>query len=47
MPSIDLSQKVKEKLEGFKDKEGCKTFSEAVNLLLLYYDQKESQTTND
>jgi len=45
MPSIDLSRKVKERLEKFKDNEGCKTFSEAVNVLLLYFDQKDSQTT--
>ncbi len=46
MPSIDVSQKVKEKLEKFKDDEGCKTFSEAVNILLRYFEQKKSQTTN-
>ena len=34
MPTIDITQKVKEKLDKFKEKEGCKTYSEAVNLLL-------------
>ncbi|MGQ4875777.1 MAG: hypothetical protein ACP6IY_17065 [Promethearchaeia archaeon] len=34
MPTIDLNEKVKEKLRKFKNREGCKTYSEAVNLLL-------------
>ncbi len=34
MPAIDLTKKVKEKLDVFITEEGCKTYSEAVNLLL-------------
>ena len=43
MVQVDLTDIVKEKLERFKEKEGCKTFSEAVNLLLTLYsmDQKD------
>ncbi|MFX0073293.1 MAG: hypothetical protein ACFFAO_19615 [Candidatus Hermodarchaeota archaeon] len=44
MPAVDLTEKVKEKLELFKDKEGCKTYSEAVNLLLQYYDLHHQDT---
>ena len=41
MPSIDLSSKVKEKLEKIKEEYGCKTFSEAVNIFLLMYEEKK------
>ncbi len=41
MPSIDLSPKVKEKLEKIKEEYGCKTYSEAVNILLLIYEEKK------
>ncbi len=33
-PQIELSEIVKKKLEKYKEKEGCKTFNEAVNLLI-------------
>ena len=33
-PQIELSEIVKNKLEKYKDIEGCKTFNEAVNLLI-------------
>ena len=33
-PQIELSEIVKNKLESYKEKEGCKTFNEAVNLLI-------------
>lgn len=45
MPSIDLSSKVKEKLEKIKEEYGCKTFSEAVNILLLMYEEKKRTDT--
>ncbi len=41
MASIDLSPKVKEKLEKIKEEYGCKTYSEAVNILLLIYEEKK------
>ena len=41
MPSIDLSEKVKKKLDKIKEEFGCKTFSEAVNILLLMYEEKK------
>jgi len=34
MSSMKISKIVKEKLEKYKEREGCKTLSEAVNLLL-------------
>lgn len=34
MSNMKISRVVKEKLEGYKNKEGCKTLSDAVNLLL-------------
>jgi hypothetical protein len=34
MVQIELDKIVKNKLESYKDKEGCKTYSEAVNVLL-------------
>ena len=33
-PQIELSEIVKSRLEIYKEKEGCKTFNEAVNLLI-------------
>ena len=44
MPTIDLSKKVKEKLEKIKDEFGCKTFSEAVNIILIIYDEKKKKS---
>jgi len=41
MPSIDLSEKVKEKLDKIKEDYGYKTFSEAVNILLLMHEEKK------
>ena len=41
MPTIDLTQKVKERLDKIKEKYGCKTYSEAVNLLLIFYEEKK------
>ena len=34
MSSMKISKITKEKLEQYKDREGCKTLSDAVNLLL-------------
>ena len=34
MSTMKISRIVKEKLEKYKEKEGCKTLSEAVNMLL-------------
>jgi len=34
MPNVSLNELVKMKLKEFMKKEGCKTFSDAVNLLL-------------
>lgn len=45
MPSIDLSPIVKEKLEKIKEEYGCKTYSEAVNILLLFYEQKRKSNS--
>ncbi len=45
MPSIDLSPKVKEKLEKIKEEYGCKTYSEAVNILLLIYEEKKKSNS--
>ena len=36
-PTIEISEKVKEKLDKYKEQEGIKTFSDAVNVLLLSY----------
>ena len=47
MPSIDLSEKVKEKLEIFKEEEGIKTYSESVNVLLIYYRQRKNQDSKE
>ena len=41
IPKIDLTYKVKEELEKFKEKEGVKTYSDAVNLLLRIAKEKE------
>lgn len=41
MPSIDVSENVKERLEKVKEKYGCKTYSEAVNIILLLLEEKE------
>ena len=43
MPNISLSDKVKEKLTEFMEKEGSKTYSDAVNLLLERIKQLESK----
>ncbi len=34
MTTIDLNEKVKEKFIKYKEENGCKTYSDAVNLLL-------------
>ena len=34
MPTIDLNQKIKDDLKGFKEAYGCKTYSEAVAILM-------------
>ena len=34
MPSVEVNDKVKEKLKKFKEDTGCKTLSDAINLLL-------------
>ena len=36
-PTIEISEKVKEKLDKYKEQEGIKTFSDAVNVLLILY----------
>ena len=36
MATIDLTDKVKERLKEYMDKKGCKTYSECVNLLLEF-----------
>jgi hypothetical protein len=36
-PTIEISEKVKKKLERYKEQEGIKTFSDAVNVLLLSF----------
>lgn len=36
-PTIEISEKVKTKLVKYKEEEGIKTFSDAVNVLLLSY----------
>lgn len=41
IPKIDLTYRVKEELEKFKEKEGCRTYSDAVNLLLKLVKEKE------
>ncbi len=40
MVNIEISQKVKDILQKFKEKEQCKTFSEAIRLLLIYNENK-------
>jgi len=35
MANIDLNKKVKEKIKSFKEENGCKTYSEAIHILLL------------
>jgi macrodomain Ter protein organizer (MatP/YcbG family) len=42
MSQIRLEQSVKERLAEYKRKHGCKTYSEAVNLLLHINEVKES-----
>ena len=34
MPQIEISGVVKKKLDSYKTREGCKTYNEAVNLLI-------------
>lgn len=36
MATIDLTDKVKERLKEYMEKKGCKTYSECVNLLLEF-----------
>lgn len=43
MPTVDLTEKVKSKLKSFMIKEGCKTYSEAVNILLTKISLLNSQ----
>lgn len=40
MVNIEISQKVKDILQKFKEEEQCKTFSEAIRLLLIYNEKK-------
>ena len=35
MPNIELSEKVKEKLDNYKNESGSKTYSDAINFCLL------------
>lgn len=41
MVNINVSQKVKDMLQKFKEKEQCKTFSEAIRILLMCHNIKE------
>ena len=35
MPTIDITNEVKKQLEEYKEHSGCKTYSDAVNYLLM------------
>lgn len=41
MSTIGLADKVKEKLPEFMKESGSKTFSDAVNLLIFYYENNK------
>lgn len=43
MTTIDLTEKVKEKLRELMKESGSKTFSDAVNLLLLHYENNKKK----
>ena len=43
MTTIDLTDKVKEKLREFMKESGSKTFSDAVNLLLHFYENNKKE----
>lgn len=43
MTTIDLTIKVKDKLKKYKEENGCKTYSEAVNILLLKESKKRAE----
>ena len=43
MPTIDLTEKVKEKLREYMKESGSKTFSDAVNLLLHFYENNKKK----
>jgi len=44
MVNIEISQKVKNILQKFKEKEQCKTFSEAIRLLLIFNENRNTNT---
>jgi len=46
MVNIEISQKVKDMLQKFKEKEQCKTFSEAIRILLIYNENKNIDIKN-
>ncbi len=46
MVNIEISQKVKDMLQKFKEKEQCKTFSEAIRILLIYNKNKNNNIKN-
>ena len=43
MTTIDLTDKVKEKLREFMKESGSKTFSDAVNLLLHFHENNKKE----
>jgi len=43
MGTIDIDDKIKKKLENFKKQEGCKTFSEAIRVLLWIAENKKDK----
>jgi len=43
MITINLNKKIKEKLKEFIEEKGCKTYSEAINIMLEIYRYTSNQ----
>ena len=41
----NLTENVKKQLDSIKKEYGCKTYSEAVNILLLIYEEKKKKSS--
>ena len=47
MPSVEVNAKVKDRLERYKTEKGCKTFSDAINLLLFEHKLLKDRELNN
>lgn len=47
MVSVEVDPKVKDRLENYKTDKGCKTLSDAINLLLFEHKVYKDQAINN